>query len=154
MSFVSKLDGIFRRLRSQLNLQDLEREDVIVPSLVLPVIELTHHLHDVSIKAGTIAISATGDKIGFTVPANEVWYLYSVSARRDSGTWTMDALQIGDGGGDELDLIFIAAQTHLETGVFEPLILEGGWTIGAEIDGFTGAGNMVIFAYVHTEIVN
>lgn len=153
MSFVSRLDTVFRKLRERLDLQDIQTEQVFIPSTIIPVLEIGELIGVNQIKSsGAISITATGSKTMLTVPQNKRWVLHGITAYRSTGTWTFDQIYINDGTSSFWLKTIAASLTTQTTEILgHPIALEAGWLLGINIDSYTGTGNAILAALITEE---
>jgi len=132
MSFISRSDGIFKRLIDRYDLNILKREPLVIYSTVQPITDLDKLLIQVHVDqlASVIrtAVAGTGSMVCFEIPDGERWIIHAVDMGRSSGDGTLEHLHISKH--PHTAQVRVATQTgasHLTTDLFvQPVILEQG----------------------------
>ena len=149
MSFVSRHDGVFRKLIDRFQLQTAEREFVKVPSIIVPVTVVDDLVATMELAASSTSITGTGAYDIEKVPLGKRWTLSALDAHLSSGTWTISGFGLVDPGGTVVWIELPASALTL-TWSSHPIILDEGWSIRIEIDTWSVTGTLGMVA-MHRE---
>jgi len=139
--FISRKDGIYRRMTDKLGLAILKREPILIPSIIQPVISIDELMKVSNIHASGGDITEIEVYTIATVPEGKRWIVSAIAVELSSGVWTVDALGIYDEVGHAIWIERASSVTTLEW-LGHPLMIESGWSIVVHVDGYTSTGNM------------
>jgi hypothetical protein len=151
---LAQIDGstIISRLKQKFHIVEGSRLSMAFSKLIQGVIDVRWSLMKPQWKVATVGLTGTGNFVCLTVPAGKRWILRIISYDKSSGTWTVSAWGVTDIFGNSSFIQRVAAGTA--NSIFwggNDIVLDAGYTIYGYCDSFTGAGDIVVKAYVEEE---
>jgi len=148
---------ILQEIQDKLKMREFAPAKFLFDETVVPVYNIERHLDHWITNFVNVAITSTGPRILFTVPADERWFLRRYDAVFMTGVYTITGMYTRRHDMDQAYFCYLdlgagtSISYHID--LLNPIVLDPGDIIAVNVDGYTSTGDFRLYIdYLKEEI--